>query len=700
MRIHIYGLTAVQSLLISFVVFLQSGLAIESGIVFTEHAVDEGLPAYRIETPTAIWYLEKSGAGLSSMIDRDGKDWLNFHPKEGTRAEGEFRGIPNAVHLQAGSFFHPKNANTDSSTTRIEHLDGNRVTISATSENGLWDCRYDFFPTHCTFTMTQVPPEFEYWFLYEGTPGGAYDDDDWWMTSAIKERQALAKNHEGDIPDPEWIVFGDNHQDRVLFLLNHLDDHHPDSFYAMDKQMTVFGFGREGIEKYLSKVPRQFSFGFLDTTDHEVIKNSLEGIPEADSPANLAVSSHFPPEGRFSLHHQFQMGDEHGNSNYIEGKDLFRVNSPGASMDETFQDRNEIRFNGLMMIRTDLEVPSLAEAAVDLEVWGGHPGTFNKRMIVNGRSTYPLPEIGSKKSNCTHSYPTIPIKLSDLVNSYNAIQFACDKVAGWGHFILYDACLKLVLPANHPTLIAHGLENFSANVVASSSANNPDEIILSVRAPGEGYDQIARVDYQAFYDGYDENGDGEARDWHGFTCQGKPVAFVGSSTEAPFECAWDTSMLPAQDDISVRAIVTLSGADDLIYTTAAIHNLVVPEREGVEVHLYSPEEIPKPFWSRANSKKACEIHVPVDLQKIEKVILHLTTWGGDPGTIEDYFTVNGHAIPIASKPNPNPIRYEQLEIPATYLQQGVNRIELLSDTEEHGIEIFMPGPALMIRHSQ
>jgi hypothetical protein len=31
------------------------------------------------------------------------------------------------------------------------------------------------------------------------------------------------------------------------------------------------------------------------------------------------------------------------------------------------------------------------------------------------------------------------------------------------------------------------------------------------------------------------------------------------------------------------------------------------------------------------------------------------------------------------------------------LRKGPNRIELLSDTEPHGIEVLLPGPAIVVR---
>ncbi len=250
-------------------------------IILTEGALDESaddLPAYKIETPSATYYLEKTGAGLSSLIDRDGNDWLGFHPEPGSDAGGEYRGFPNAVHQQAGNYFHAKNDGTDPSTTNITRREPNHITITAEGHNGKWACRYDFYPTHCTFTMTKMPVGFKYWTLYEGIPGGDYDNSDWWMTSAISEKQPLTVNHDGDIPAPEWIAFGDPKLTRSLYLYHHEDDTHPDRFYQMHQKMTVFGFGRQGIGKYLDHVPQSISIGLLETDDHEKIGQVIEAL--------------------------------------------------------------------------------------------------------------------------------------------------------------------------------------------------------------------------------------------------------------------------------------------------------------------------------------------------------------------------------------------------------------------------------------
>lgn len=122
----------------------------------TKSARDEsagGIECYRVDTINATYFLDKVGAGLSSMIDRDGNDWIGFQPRKGSGAGGEYRGFPNAVYRAAGSCFHPQNAATDPCKTKIEESTGDRIVISAVSDNGQWAGRYTFTAASCTFTL-------------------------------------------------------------------------------------------------------------------------------------------------------------------------------------------------------------------------------------------------------------------------------------------------------------------------------------------------------------------------------------------------------------------------------------------------------------------------------------------------------------------------------------------------------------------
>ncbi|MGY0627138.1 MAG: hypothetical protein ACW7DS_15640, partial [Paraglaciecola chathamensis] len=59
----------------------------ETKAVHLRHGVDEsagGLSAYIVTISNAIFYLEKEGGGLSSMLDTDGVDWIGFHNVAGS----------------------------------------------------------------------------------------------------------------------------------------------------------------------------------------------------------------------------------------------------------------------------------------------------------------------------------------------------------------------------------------------------------------------------------------------------------------------------------------------------------------------------------------------------------------------------------------------------------------------------------------
>lgn len=232
------------------------------------------VPCYIIETLGATYYLEKEGGGLSSMIDRDGIDWLGFHKDPGTESKGEYRGFPNAIHKQDGSFFHARNSGTDPSSSKVLSVEPDKIEILFTSSNEKWEGLWTFTPTRCDFTMSKVSPGYNYWILYEGVPGGELDKEDFWMSSKDTGRHSIAEKQNDDLPDPEWIAFGDPKSPRVIALLQHKGDDFPDGYYNMRDEMTVFGFGRSGGDKFLNQ-PLTFSIGFVESTDYLQVRQSV-----------------------------------------------------------------------------------------------------------------------------------------------------------------------------------------------------------------------------------------------------------------------------------------------------------------------------------------------------------------------------------------------------------------------------------------
>lgn len=243
------------------------------------HGVDDsagGDSTYIITTPSAIYYLEKQGGGLSSMIDKEGIDWLGFHKKKGSAHKGEYRGFPNAIHKQDGSYFHAMNAGTDLSSSIVEQESGEHLRIAFTTDNKQWEGQWDFYPDRCDFTMRKISPSYKYWVQYEGVPGGEMDTTDFWYASADNKRHSIIEPFVGDLPAPEWMAFGDPSAPRMLYMLHHNDDEFPDN-YVSRPDMTVLGFGRENKEKYLTTV-QTFSIGFVESTEYSVIDKSIRQV--------------------------------------------------------------------------------------------------------------------------------------------------------------------------------------------------------------------------------------------------------------------------------------------------------------------------------------------------------------------------------------------------------------------------------------
>ena len=243
------------------------------------HGIDEsagGDSTYIITTSSATYYLEKSGGGLSSMIDKDNVDWLGFHKKAGSAHKGEYRGFPNAIHKQDGSYFHAMNAKTDSSTSIVAIENEDHIRIIFTSNNEQWEGQWDFYPNRCDFTMSKISDGYKYWIQYEGVPNGEMDSTDFWFASADKEQHSILEPQIGDLPAPEWMAFGDPNATRVLYMLHHEDDEFPDN-YVSRPDMTVLGFGRENKDKFLTTV-QTFSIGFVESVEYSEIEETVKKI--------------------------------------------------------------------------------------------------------------------------------------------------------------------------------------------------------------------------------------------------------------------------------------------------------------------------------------------------------------------------------------------------------------------------------------
>jgi hypothetical protein len=241
-----------------------SPTSIPPQVALTGSVQDEGQDSFKVATQNATYYYHKLGAGFSSMVDADGQDWLGYQPGGGSA--GEYRGIPNMGHPEG--YCHP---GKEVSHSWIAGQGPLRVTVLSESDDGVMRCRWDIFPRYARLTVLKMRTP--YWFLYEGTPGGnpggELDEENGYCVRSTGERTPLGQKWESDIPDPEWLYFGAGNTRRVIYLVHHEDDDAIDSYWPMEHNMTVFGFGRLGLDKFMKRVPARFTVGFAEDGTYE-----------------------------------------------------------------------------------------------------------------------------------------------------------------------------------------------------------------------------------------------------------------------------------------------------------------------------------------------------------------------------------------------------------------------------------------------
>ncbi len=224
-----------------------------SQLVVTDNVVDEGQPSISVATPKGTYVYHKLGGGFSSINDVAGNDWVSYH--QGGGSAGEFRGIPNI-----GPVFHPGYTN---SVAVLENQGPVRSRIRTVSNNGQWESVWDIYPDYAR--MRLLRRDTTYWFLYEGTPGGALNPTSDFMYRSNGQRSLLNTTISTDLASPEWAYFGDRSMRHAFYVVHHDDDLLHDYYRNQDNNMTILGFGRrDPCCTSLLNTLQDFTIGFAD----------------------------------------------------------------------------------------------------------------------------------------------------------------------------------------------------------------------------------------------------------------------------------------------------------------------------------------------------------------------------------------------------------------------------------------------------
>jgi hypothetical protein len=250
------------------------------------------MDCFKVETPTATYLYGKRGAGFVSILDKDGHDWISYRP--GDKARGEYRGLPKCG--QPAKFFHGgygygQYATENPFTSRVTAREPGRIRIESETRDGKSACRWDIYPDHATMTLLKIDlPTF--WFLYEGTPGGALDAGRDFVIRPDGLKTTLDQAWSQVVP---WVCFGAGETPVGFVLVNHQEPEpgEVDSYVSWPfrkeddgsfQDMTVFGFGRKGYKELvqhvpdLKRLPARYSIAFIDRADYATAKATCERL--------------------------------------------------------------------------------------------------------------------------------------------------------------------------------------------------------------------------------------------------------------------------------------------------------------------------------------------------------------------------------------------------------------------------------------
>ena len=236
-----------------------SAPAFTDRVALTDGVGHKGYQSVRVVADGVEYFYHKPGGGFATLLDVDNNDWINWNTA--AQGNGDFRGIPNMVHPNDGGYFHP---GRNSVSTAVVYDGPLRATFRSTSNNGAWQVRWDIFPDYARMTLLKVAAN--YWFLYEGVPGGQLQPSGDRLTRSNGDSIPASGTWTTDIPGDEWVFVTDQGLDRSLYLIHHQEDTKIDGYYADGTAMTVFGFGRSDNQRQLAGLPNQFTFGFVDAT--------------------------------------------------------------------------------------------------------------------------------------------------------------------------------------------------------------------------------------------------------------------------------------------------------------------------------------------------------------------------------------------------------------------------------------------------
>lgn len=356
-------------------------------------------------------------------------------------------------------------------------------------------------------------------------------------------------------------------------------------------------------------------------------------------------------------------------------------------------------FNHLDSVVTELSIDDLDKATrveVAFYYWGGHSGTAGQEFRANNGGRYKItqPVVHAGNPECYYrtvaGRSAVEIPLNEIRTGKNKFTFYCGKQIchdfNWPHYWIYKYMVRVYY--------ANGKKSEKGQIISPQKGqvigDYPD-LELKVLRP----DSVARVDFIAYYTGFDIDGDGKYRDWQYQVKDANWAETAAFSIKPRYKEVWNNYWIPDQDS-TLRFMAKITDKNGYSYMTEAIDDVKLVRRDR-SVKMYMPDAFPEAFAARKEQRRECTIPVSDFGQgEITDARMFLSTWSAGVDNESPFHEIGINDITIGNKFGIfHDHSLDMLRVPVQSLRKQ-NKVHLYSTYWGHALEVNYPGPALLV----
>lgn len=343
-----------------------------------------------------------------------------------------------------------------------------------------------------------------------------------------------------------------------------------------------------------------------------------------------------------------------------------------------------------------------------LDIWRGRLKRPIRFKINNGR-VY-TPTVGFEWSRSPY---LVEIPKAELKLGANVIAFWDDS----GGYHIHDIAFRIYHDASHPLLPGPGSDATPPNgqlttLVADNGSFDPqtggtllvnnNQITLTASATDAAY-----VEFHAFYEGYDEDNDGQTRDWHNLNRNnynpggirerpsGGTINHIGTDVDAPYMVVWRLPHIVNQPGVKFK-IRLVDGEGNVREGASGISSAFTLAREYAVEAFRVPNFQDAPIHAGGDAPK--QLTRTITLTKIVDVTAAylVSAFWNNP-----YLSINGGVEFLAFESGEEDWALSIRSIDPATLKRGPNVIKYSYNSRRisYGQFVEKPGPMIVVQRS-